>query len=128
MPDWPDVPTMEEAGYKGFKYNGFVGLAAPAKTPPEIIALLNKAVNESIHTDEFKTRMAALGMTAPDAADNTQEKFKAFLQAEVRAKADLRSPCLQRTGNQAPGQAIKFALSFASAKLRQAPSAGRPAI
>ena len=35
---WPDVPTMEELGYPNFDHRGFVGLAAPAKTPTPIIA------------------------------------------------------------------------------------------
>jgi tripartite-type tricarboxylate transporter receptor subunit TctC len=87
--DWPDVPTMEEAGFKGFDYNGFVGLAAPGKTPPQIVAFLNKALNEAINTDLFKSRMAALGMTVPVAADNTPEKFKAFFQATIARNGEL---------------------------------------
>ena len=54
---------MEEAGFKGFDHNGFVGLAAPGKTPPQVVAFLNKALNEAVNTELFKTRMAALGMT-----------------------------------------------------------------
>src|SRR5688572_21323214 len=61
--DWPNVPTMEEAGFKGFDHNGFVGLAAPGKTPPQVIAFLNKALNDAVNTELFKSRMAALGMT-----------------------------------------------------------------
>ena len=61
--DWPNVPTMEEAGFKGFDHNGFVGLAAPGKTPPQVVAFLSKALNEAVNTELFKSRMAALGMT-----------------------------------------------------------------
>jgi tripartite-type tricarboxylate transporter receptor subunit TctC len=68
--DWPDVPTMEEAGFKGFDHNGFVGLAAPGKTPPEVVAFLSKALNEAINTELFKSRMGALGMTIPPVAEN----------------------------------------------------------
>src|SRR5688572_685485 len=54
---WPDVPTMEEAGFKGFNHNGFVGLGVPAKTPANVVAFLNKALNDAIQTDMFKSRM-----------------------------------------------------------------------
>lgn len=81
--DWPDVPTMEEAGYKGFDHSGFVGLAAPMKTPPEVIAVLQKALNEAIQNKTFKERMAALGMTTPSPAENTPENFRTFMQEQT---------------------------------------------
>ena len=87
--DWPNVPTMEEAGFKGFNHNGFVGLAAPAKTPPQAIAFLSKALNEAVHTDLFKTRMGALGMTVAPAAENTPANFKAFMAASTERQREL---------------------------------------
>ena len=86
---WPDVPTMEEAGFKGFDHNGFVGLGVPAKTPANVVAILNKALNDAIHTDLFKSRMAALGMTVPDARQNTPERFKAFMAEQTARQAEL---------------------------------------
>jgi tripartite-type tricarboxylate transporter receptor subunit TctC len=86
---WPDVPTMEEAGFKGFDHNGFVGLAAPAKTPPQVIAFLNKALNEAVHTELFRTRMGALGMTVLPAAENTPANFKAFMAASTVRQGEL---------------------------------------
>jgi tripartite-type tricarboxylate transporter receptor subunit TctC len=87
MAGWPDVPTMSELGFPGFDHRGFVGLAAPAKTPPQIIALLNKHLNEAINSDAFKTRMEALGMTIPK--DNTPEKFAEFMRRERDRQAGL---------------------------------------
>ena len=87
LPAWPDVPTMEELGYKGFDHRGFVGLAAPAKTPKSVIAYLNKHLNDVIHTETFKKRMAELGMTVPD--DNTPEKFDAFMRSETATQAEF---------------------------------------
>jgi tripartite-type tricarboxylate transporter receptor subunit TctC len=87
LPGWPDVPTMGELGFPGFDHRGFVGLAAPAKTPPQIIALLNKHLNEAINSDTFKTRMEALGMTIPK--DNTPENFAEFLRRERDRQAQL---------------------------------------
>jgi tripartite-type tricarboxylate transporter receptor subunit TctC len=84
---WPDVPTMEELGYKNFDHRGFVGLAAPAKTPKPIIAFLNKHLNEVLQTETFRQRMAALGMTAP--TENTPEKFADFMRRQTAQQAEF---------------------------------------
>jgi len=86
IPAWPDVPTFAELGYK-IDFRGFVGLAAPAKTPKPIIGYLNKQLNAVVQSDAFKSRMAALGMTVP--ADNTPEKYDAFLRSEIKRQGEL---------------------------------------
>ena len=96
---WPDVPTMEELGYPNFDHRGFVGLAAPAKTPASIVAFLNKRSTRSIHSDLFRPRMEALGMTIP--TDNTPEKFAAFMRRETVRQASWRS---SRSSPMAPKQ------------------------
>ena len=85
---WPDVPTMAEQGFQ-IDQRGFVGLAAPAKTPKSIVALLNKTLNEVVQSDVFKTRMGALGMAPPPAGDNTPEKFDAYMREEVARQGHL---------------------------------------
>lgn len=89
IPDWPDVPTMQELGYANFNHSGFVGLAGPAKMSPQIVAFLNRALNEAIHSDVFTTRMRALGMTIPEAALNTPENFAVFMRTETARQAEL---------------------------------------
>jgi tripartite-type tricarboxylate transporter receptor subunit TctC len=84
---WPDVPTMGELGFPNFDHRGFVGLAAPAKTPVAIIALLNKHLNDVIQSEAFRTRMAALGMTVP--ANNSPENFATFMRSETARQAEL---------------------------------------
>jgi tripartite-type tricarboxylate transporter receptor subunit TctC len=78
---WPDVPTMEELGYPNVDFRGFVGLAAPAKTPTAVIAFLNQHLNEVVQSEAFRQRMEALGMTVP--ADNTPEKFAEYMRSET---------------------------------------------
>jgi len=85
--NWADVPTMEELGFPNFDYNGFVGLAAPAKTPPGIVAFLNKELNAVVQSQPFRERMAALGMTVP--ADNTPETLADLLRRETVRQAAL---------------------------------------
>ena len=88
LPDWPDVPTFAELGYK-IDFRGFVGLAAPAKTPKPVIDYLNKQVNAVVQTDLFRKRMGELGMSVPAAADNTPEKYEAYIRAEIVKQGEI---------------------------------------
>lgn len=80
-PAWPQLPTMIEAGFPGFDMNGFVGLAAPAKTPPQIVALLNRELNAIINEKSFRDRFAMDGMEPR--ADNSPAEFAAYMKAEI---------------------------------------------
>jgi tripartite-type tricarboxylate transporter receptor subunit TctC len=87
MENWPEIPTMGELGFPGFDHRGFVGLAAPGKTPAPIVAFLNKHLNEVINSPSFRKRMEPLGMTIP--TDNTPEKFAEFMRREIARQAEL---------------------------------------
>ncbi|HEX4556116.1 MAG TPA: tripartite tricarboxylate transporter substrate binding protein [Xanthobacteraceae bacterium] len=78
---WPEVPTMQELGFPNFDYGGFVGLAAPAKTPAPIIDYLNKQLNDVVQSQAFRSRMEALGMTVP--ADNTPAGLADYMRRET---------------------------------------------
>jgi tripartite-type tricarboxylate transporter receptor subunit TctC len=80
---------MQEQGFPGFDHRGFVGLVAPARTPPQVIAFLNKHLNEAIHSDLFKRRMEELAMTIPAAAENTPDNFAAFMRAATVRQGEL---------------------------------------
>lgn len=86
LPEWPDVPTFQELGYK-VDFRGFVGLAAPAKTPKPVIDYLNKQLNAVVQSADFKKRMADLGMTVP--ADNTPEKYEAYIRSEIVRQGEI---------------------------------------
>ncbi|TMJ33266.1 MAG: tripartite tricarboxylate transporter substrate binding protein, partial [Alphaproteobacteria bacterium] len=68
-------------GFPNFDYRGFVGLAAPAKTPAPIVVFLNKELNAVVQSQPFRERMEALGMTVP--ADNTPEKLADYMRNET---------------------------------------------
>jgi tripartite-type tricarboxylate transporter receptor subunit TctC len=91
MPDriatWPEVPTMQELGFPNFDYRGFVGLAAPAKTPASIIAYLNRELNEVVQSRQFRSRMEVLGMTVP--AENTPELLVDYMRRETKRQGEL---------------------------------------
>ena len=78
---FPDVPTADEAGLKGYDVTIWFGLVAPAGTPPEIITRINKALAASLAAPEFEKVMEEAGNTAQPM---TPQQFGAFLAQEYR--------------------------------------------
>jgi tripartite-type tricarboxylate transporter receptor subunit TctC len=60
-PLFPDVPTLHEAGLTGFDSDTVFGFYAPAGTPPEAIARLNREINRILGTKPVQDRITALG-------------------------------------------------------------------
>jgi tripartite-type tricarboxylate transporter receptor subunit TctC len=79
-PFMPDLPTMAEAGVPDYEVTAFNGVAAPAGTPPEIVAKLNAAINEGMQAPEIQERLTKLGAIAPK---NSPDEFAAFIAAEL---------------------------------------------
>jgi tripartite-type tricarboxylate transporter receptor subunit TctC len=75
----PDVPTMEEAGLTGFDFRGWIGLVAPAGTPPDIVRKLHSEVQKAINGD-LRKRLSEVGL---DVAGGTSEQFGAFLREDI---------------------------------------------
>jgi tripartite-type tricarboxylate transporter receptor subunit TctC len=59
--DLPDIPTMVEAGYKDFVFDTYTALMAPAKTPPDIIARLEKTSLDILHRTDMSQRLLQQG-------------------------------------------------------------------
>ncbi|MPZ58353.1 MAG: hypothetical protein GEU91_18035 [Rhizobiales bacterium] len=59
--DLPDVPTMAEVGYKDFVFETYMALLAPAKTPPEIVAQLEKIALDVLRRPEIRERLTKSG-------------------------------------------------------------------
>ena len=76
----PELPTMIESGMPGFEVNNWYGLVAPAKTPPEVIALLNRQVRAALEAPEVKESMLKQGL---DPAGGTPEEFGAYIKSEL---------------------------------------------
>ncbi len=59
--DLPDVPTMEEAGFKDFVLDTYVGLMAPAMAPPEIVARLEKETLAILNRPDIRDKLVQSG-------------------------------------------------------------------
>lgn len=60
----PDVPTLDELGLKDFDGSLWLGIFAPAGTPPEIVTTLNTALNAALKTPALRERLVTLGFEA----------------------------------------------------------------
>jgi tripartite-type tricarboxylate transporter receptor subunit TctC len=78
--DLPDVPTINESGYKGFDAVTWFGLLAPAGTPREVIARLNAEFNKALSQPELSKRLVDEGA---DPAGGSPEQFAALIKDEI---------------------------------------------
>lgn len=76
----PDVPTMIEAGLKGFESIQWYGALAPAGTPKEIVARLHSEMVRALKQPDVRERIAAEGA---DLVGNTPDEFAAFIANEM---------------------------------------------
>ncbi|ANN78627.1 Bug family tripartite tricarboxylate transporter substrate binding protein [Bordetella flabilis] len=90
----PDIPTVAEQGYPGFAVSVWYGLAAPAGTPPAIVASLNAALNKALQTPEVQRVFAQQGV---EPVGGSVEDFRRFFDAQmdkwaaVIRKADIKA-------------------------------------
>ncbi len=75
----PDLPTVSEAGIKGFDANNWYGVLAPGKTPRPIIDRLNKEIVAVLNMSDVKDLLFKSGL---DAAPTTPEAFGAYIRSE----------------------------------------------
>jgi tripartite-type tricarboxylate transporter receptor subunit TctC len=80
-PLFPDVPTVEEAGLKGFDADTYFGFYAPAGTPPAVITRLNAEINKILANPNVRERIAALG---GEAAPMSPQQFAAKAAEDSR--------------------------------------------
>jgi tripartite-type tricarboxylate transporter receptor subunit TctC len=82
----PAVPTVAESGVPGFTAASWNALAAPARTPPQVIATLNREANKALADPELRKQLALLHV-AP--AGGAPEQTRELLAAETRRWAEV---------------------------------------
>jgi tripartite-type tricarboxylate transporter receptor subunit TctC len=76
----PDVATMAEAGHPGIEGENWVGFVAPAGTPKDIIATLNRGIVRMLAEPDMKERLATLGF---DPVGSTPDEFAARIRSQL---------------------------------------------
>jgi tripartite-type tricarboxylate transporter receptor subunit TctC len=79
-PQLPEVPTAAEAGFPDLVVTSWQAVAAPAKTPREVVRRLNEASVKALRAQEVKERMTQIGF---DVVASSPEEFGRFMQDEV---------------------------------------------
>jgi tripartite-type tricarboxylate transporter receptor subunit TctC len=80
VPQIPDVPTVDEAGLKGFETSAWSGVYAPAGTPQPVIVRLNAEINKILKIPAVREQLAAQGAQP---AGGSPEDFKRFTSNEI---------------------------------------------
>jgi tripartite-type tricarboxylate transporter receptor subunit TctC len=80
-PQFPDVPTMQQAGVSGFEAGTWFGMLAPAGIDKKILAQLSKAMNEVLTEKELRETLASQGAVV---RGGTPEQFSKFFLAEYQ--------------------------------------------
>jgi tripartite-type tricarboxylate transporter receptor subunit TctC len=76
----PDLPTLHESGYRGFEAVGWIGIAAPARTPAPILDKLNGEMVAILGKPDVRARLATLAFTP---VGDSRAQFTAFIKAEI---------------------------------------------
>jgi tripartite-type tricarboxylate transporter receptor subunit TctC len=79
-PQLPNVPTTAEAGFPDLVVTSWQAVAAPAKTPPQVVARLNDAAVRALRSPDVRERMNQIGF---DVVASTPEEFGRFMKEEV---------------------------------------------
>jgi tripartite-type tricarboxylate transporter receptor subunit TctC len=79
----PDIPTVDEAGLPGLYINTWYGLWAPAGTPHDVIAKINRAAVAALADANVRRRFAYMGLEIPPAEQQTPEALGILQRAEI---------------------------------------------
>lgn len=86
-PDFPDVPTMAEAGFSGFEaYVGPVGFLAPAGTPAPVVQKLGTAIRAALTKPEVREKLRGLGAVV---VGSSPEEYRDWLRGDAQRWAQL---------------------------------------
>jgi tripartite-type tricarboxylate transporter receptor subunit TctC len=82
----PDVPTLMQSGVRDFDVSSWNALAAPAKTPKEVIARLNREVQAAVNAPDVKKKLFELNVQAQG---STPEQLGSLLQSDIKRWTDV---------------------------------------
>jgi tripartite-type tricarboxylate transporter receptor subunit TctC len=82
----PDVPTTAEAGMPNLLTENWYGMVAPAKTPPQVVAALNKAAVEAMKDKTVVDKLSSQGAIL---VGDSPEQFRAFIDSETKKWAKV---------------------------------------
>jgi tripartite-type tricarboxylate transporter receptor subunit TctC len=88
-PALPDVPTLAESALPGFQITEWYGILAPARTPKDVVARLNAAINDVLQMPDVKTRIGQMGAQV---AGGPPERLARRIQSDLERWARTIKP------------------------------------
>ena len=85
-PSLPELPTLDEAGVHGYEVVGFYGIVAPAGTPPEIVARLNREITRILRMPDVEARLLRDGA---EPIASTAAEFRNYIETDVKKWAKV---------------------------------------
>ena len=82
----PDVPTLDEAGLKGFDLGTWFGVLAPAATPKDVVAKLSSEMVKVIQSPDFRKRMEEIGA---EPIGDTPEQMARLIKQDTERSARI---------------------------------------
>ena len=80
VPEFPDVPTIAEAGYPGFEAPAWWAVLASAKTPPDIVKRMNEELNKALQNPDIANKLSAQGI---EISGGSVDKAKTFIDKQL---------------------------------------------
>jgi tripartite-type tricarboxylate transporter receptor subunit TctC len=77
----PDMPTVAESGVPGYEFASWVGVLAPAATPPALVTTVNALTVKAARAPDLVERFTK---DATDVVANSPAEFRTFIQAEAK--------------------------------------------
>jgi tripartite-type tricarboxylate transporter receptor subunit TctC len=85
-PAAPDIPTMDEAGIKGYEHSLWAMLMVPAATPKDIVARLHREAARAVESADVRDRLANMGV---EVVGTTPDQAGAYLKSEIAKYAKV---------------------------------------
>jgi tripartite-type tricarboxylate transporter receptor subunit TctC len=82
----PDLPTLSESGLAGFDVTSWYSIVAPAGTPPEIVARLQREIDKALREPDVREKLAGLGA---EPIANTPAEFAAMIKTETAKWSEI---------------------------------------
>lgn len=87
LPEYPDVPTMAQAGFPGIEMHDWFGIAVPAGTPKSVVDRLSAAAHQVMAQDDVSGRLKALGFVP--VLDSSPDRFARLVRSELQRWAEV---------------------------------------
>lgn len=86
LPELPDVPTIDEAGVKGYVAGSWYGFVGPAGIPADTLSRLNRLIVDALRDPAITRRLQDAGMHL---VASSPSEFQRFIESEVKKSADI---------------------------------------